>query len=86
MTTTIDAAGRVVLPKALREEARLSPGVPVEIRCRDGIIEIEPAPLPVSLTRRGRLIVATPDARVPVLTTTAVEATRQRLRKDRGTE
>jgi AbrB family looped-hinge helix DNA binding protein len=86
MITTIDAAGRIVVPKAVRQQARLSPGTPVDIRYRDGVIEIEPAPLPVALRRRGRLTVATPARSVPPLTTDAVEGTRQRLRGERGTE
>lgn len=86
MTTTIDAAGRIVVPKAVRQQAKLTPGTPVEIRCRDGIVEIEPAPLAVSLRRRGRLTVAVPEKRIGPLTGTAVEGTRQRLRRERGTE
>jgi AbrB family looped-hinge helix DNA binding protein len=86
MITTIDAAGRIVVPKAVRQQAKLAPGTTVEIRCRDGVVEIEPAPLPVSLRRRRRLTVAVPEKRVGSLTRAAVEEARQRIRRERGTE
>ena len=44
MKTSIDSAGRLVLPKAIRDEANLQPGDPLEVTFRDGRIEIEPAP------------------------------------------
>ena len=33
---------------------------PLEVRWRDGVIEIEPRPIPVTLERLGRLLVARP--------------------------
>jgi AbrB family looped-hinge helix DNA binding protein len=83
MTTTIDAAGRLVIPAEVRREARLEPGMPLEVRWNDGIIEIEPATLPVSFERRGHLVVARPGRPVPPLTTTTVERTRRSLRRSR---
>ncbi|MEW6753350.1 MAG: AbrB/MazE/SpoVT family DNA-binding domain-containing protein [Candidatus Latescibacterota bacterium] len=80
MTTTIDGAGRLVIPKAIREEAHLEPGVPLEIRVWDGCVEIQPAPCRVEIVRRGRLHVAvTADVSAP-LTEEAVRGTRERLR------
>jgi AbrB family looped-hinge helix DNA binding protein len=84
MRTTIDPAGRLVIPKDIRQEAGLRPGVPLEIRWRDGRIEIEPAPLPVRLVRRGRLVVVVPRRRVAPLTAEAVERTRRALRRSRA--
>ena len=43
MITTMDAAGRLVLPKAIRERAQLVAGRPLEVRVVDGRVEIEPA-------------------------------------------
>ena len=84
MTTTIDAAGRLVIPGPVRREAALEPGMPLEVRWRDGIIEIEPQPLPVALERRGRLLVARPKVRVRPLGTAAVERTRREISTGRG--
>lgn len=84
MITTIDTAGRVVIPSEIRREAALEPGTPLDVRWEDGLIEIEPLPLPVTLRRKGRLLVAAPKQRVPPMRTSAVERTRQRLAERRG--
>jgi AbrB family looped-hinge helix DNA binding protein len=41
METTIDRAGRVVIPKPIRDAAGLKPGAALSIEYRDGRIEIE---------------------------------------------
>ena len=82
MRTSIDAAGRLVIPKAICREAGLRPGVPLEIRWEDGRIEIEPAPLPVKLVRRGRLLVAQPQGGPGRLDQVTVEKTRRALRRE----
>ncbi len=84
MRTTIDAAGRLVIPKVLREEAGLEPGVPLEVRIADGRIEIEPAPEPVKLVRKGRLVVAVRRRPGPPLTNAIVNSTRKRLQGERA--
>jgi AbrB family looped-hinge helix DNA binding protein len=84
MKTTIDAAGRLVIPKEIRREAGLRPGMPLEVRFRDGRIEIEPEPLPVKLVRKGRLLVAVPCREVEPLTAEMVERTREALREERS--
>ena len=84
MTTTMDQAGRLVIPSEIRREAALQPGTPLEVRWRDGVIEIEPQPLAVTLERKGRLLVAKPSARVPVLRATTIERTRRALADGRG--
>jgi len=80
MTITMDSSGRLVIPREVRREAGLVPGVPLRIRSREGIIEIEPEPLPVTLVRRGRLLVASPTKKTPGLRATDVEGTRDRIR------
>lgn len=85
MKTTIDRAGRLVVPKRIREEAGLSPGSELTIRVADGRIEIEPSPLEVRLVKRGRMTVAVPRKRVPPLTDEIVGRTLGRLRR-RGIE
>lgn len=82
MKTTIDAAGRLVIPKEIRRLAGLQAGMPVEVRFHDGRIEIEPAALPVRLVRKGRLVVALPEAEVEKLTAETVEETRRALERE----
>jgi len=79
MVTTIDHAGRLVIPSEIRRQAALEPGTPLEVRWNDGVIEIEPRPLRVKLARKGRLLVAKPAESVPVLRTATVERTRAEL-------
>lgn len=84
MTTTIDAAGRLVIPREVRREASLEPGVPLDVRYRDGVIEIEPRPLAVKLVRKGRFVVARPIRKVPPLRASVVERTRREILARRG--
>ena len=84
MKTTIDAAGRVVVPKALRQAIGLRPGSEVEMRISDGHIEMEPAPLDVRTERRGDLLVAVPSAPVPSMAASAVDETVTSLRTSRS--
>jgi AbrB family looped-hinge helix DNA binding protein len=84
MKTTMDAAGRLVIPSGIRREAALEPGMPLEVRWRDGVIEIEPEPLPVTIERKGRLLVARPTRPVSRLRASTVERTRRQLASRRG--
>ena len=84
MTTAIDPAGRLVIPKAVREAAGIQPGTPLEVRYRDGRIEIAPAPLDVSIEIVGGVAVASPREPVPVLSAEIVAATRDHVRDERG--
>ena len=83
MVTTMDSAGRLVIPREIRREAGIEPNTPLDVRWRDGVIEIEPQPLPVTLEKRGRLLVAVPKTRVPPLTNAIVERTRRKVRRER---
>ena len=80
MNSTIDKAGRIVVPKAIRTAARLVPGTAINFRLVSGRVEIEPAPLAVSLERRGHLVVAVPNRKLPVLAEPEVEDTIAALR------
>lgn len=84
MSIAIDSAGRLVIPKAVRDAAGIRPGTPLEVRFRDGRIEIEPAPLEVSVEIRAGVAVASSKEPVPVMSAEIVGATRDRLRDERG--
>ena len=86
MKTAIDSAGRLVIPREIRREAGLKPGIPLRIRFKEGRIEIEPEPVPVQLQRRGRLLVAVPSKDIEVLQAEKVNLTREQLRKERSSE
>ncbi|MBI2373489.1 MAG: AbrB/MazE/SpoVT family DNA-binding domain-containing protein [Deltaproteobacteria bacterium] len=81
MTSTIDAAGRLVVPKALRDALRLEAGQVLEIRIVDGRLEVEPAPTPMKLTKRGSSIVAVPAKKLPKLTAELVRDTLEATRR-----
>ena len=80
MNSTIDKAGRIVVPKAIRAAARLEPGTEISFRLVSGRVEMEPAPLTVSLERRGHLVVAVPNRNLPALVESEVEDTIAALR------
>ena len=81
MRTTIDVAGRVVVPKALRDELGLTGGQELEIAVRDGRLELEPPPVAMHLERRGQVVVAVPDATIVPLTSATVRETLERTRR-----
>lgn len=84
MKTTIDSAGRLVIPKKIRDRAGLRPGVPLTVRLEAGRIEIEPEAANVRLVRKGPFLVAVAEASTPPLTPDAVEEVRETLRRGRG--
>jgi AbrB family looped-hinge helix DNA binding protein len=76
----MDAAGRLVLPKPIREEAGLRPGDPLEITVCDGRIEVEAAPREVRIKDRSGLRIAEPVGPRETLRRETVRRTRQRGR------
>ncbi|MEO8468425.1 MAG: AbrB/MazE/SpoVT family DNA-binding domain-containing protein [Chloroflexota bacterium] len=81
MRTTIDAAGRIVVPKAIREELALYGGQEIELMAIDGRIEIEVPPSAMHLEEREGHLVAVPDKPLPPLTTELVRATLEKIRR-----
>jgi AbrB family looped-hinge helix DNA binding protein len=81
MRTAIDAAGRIVIPKSLRDSLGLTAGQPLEIVERDGRLEIEPAPTPMRLIGEGDDVTAVADVEMPLLTADIVRETLERMRR-----
>lgn len=81
MKTTIDEAGRIVVPKALRLALGLHPGQSLEIRAGDGRLEIDIAPTPMRLEKRGKGKVAIADTALPSLSSALVRETLERVRR-----
>jgi AbrB family looped-hinge helix DNA binding protein len=82
MRTTIDKAGRVVIPAGIRERARLSPGAELEITEDDTGIRLERVAAGPKLVKVGRRLVArptvSPDARPRLDVATLIEDERNR--------
>jgi AbrB family looped-hinge helix DNA binding protein len=81
MRTTIDGAGRLVIPKAARDELDLSPGTELELRVVDRRIEIEIPPTHMRLVGHNRGVVAVADREMPVLTVEMVRDTLDHVRR-----
>ena len=81
MRTTIDSAGRIVIPKALRVRLGLTGGDPVEILERDGHLEIEVVPSAMRLETSDGGPVAVPEEALPPLTGEIVRSTIERSRR-----
>ena len=62
MRTTIDKAGRVVIPAALRERASFGAGTELDVKLDDLGIRLERVASPPRLIKVGRRLVARPTA------------------------
>jgi len=84
MRIIVDKAGRVVLPKPIREAAGLTGGQEVEVRLAGVIIEIEPVQPSVRMrTRPGRLPVLEVEGEVEPVTDEDVRAALEVQRQER---
>lgn len=81
MKATLDAAGRIVVPNALREALGLKPGQAPDMRAGDGRLEIEIAATPMKLHKRGKGVVAVPETELPLLAAEQVRETLERVRR-----
>ena len=82
MRTTIDKAGRVVIPAAVRERAGFSPGTALEVTVDDLGIRLERVAAGPRLVKVGRRLVARPtvaaDVRPSIDVAALVEEERNR--------
>jgi AbrB family looped-hinge helix DNA binding protein len=58
MKTTIDKAGRVVIPAALRERAGLRPGAELEVTLEDSTVRLDRVASGPRIVKVGRRLVA----------------------------
>jgi AbrB family looped-hinge helix DNA binding protein len=80
MKTTIDGAGRIVVPKSLRDAMGLTAGVELDVMFTDGHLEIDFAPATVEIDQTGlpRLLA---DGDMPPLDEAVVRATLEGSRR-----
>jgi AbrB family looped-hinge helix DNA binding protein len=81
MVTTIDSAGRIVVPKRLREELGFKPGQELELSAVDGRLEIEHPTTPIRLEEHEGQLVAVADREMPTLTAEMVRDTLEQIRR-----
>ncbi len=81
MRTTIDKLGRVVIPKAIRDELRLGAGVEVEVSAANGTVEIAIPATGIRLERRNGVLVAVADRELPPLSADAVRDVLEQTRR-----
>lgn len=81
METTIDAAGRVVIPKAMRARLGLADGGRVEVVEIDGAIRLSPANVPMELVEVDGVPVVRAGDEIPPLTDEAVREALERSRR-----
>ena len=81
MRTTIDEAGRIVVPKPMRDELGLRGGDAVVITVRDRVIEIDVPQTPMHLEERSGVRVGVPEADLPTLTNEEIRGALERTRR-----
>jgi bifunctional DNA-binding transcriptional regulator/antitoxin component of YhaV-PrlF toxin-antitoxin module len=81
MRIAIDAAGRLVVPKALRDELGIRGPTELEGAARDGIIELTVADVAARVEERDGTPVIVADEAMTPLTVEAVRAAIDRVRR-----
>lgn len=81
MKASIDRAGRVVIPKALRDAMGVGEGATVDMQVRDGRLEVEIASADIHLVEREDGPVATSDEPLPPLDSDQVRSILESVRR-----
>jgi AbrB family looped-hinge helix DNA binding protein len=81
--SAIDRSGRLVVPKAIRDELGIAPGTPLRLSVRHGRLEIEPVYAEIRTVERDGLRVAELIEPLPRLPEEEVRRTRRHLRRRR---
>ena len=81
MLATIDAGGRVVVPKDVRERLGLRPGMQVELTQINGALEITSVVTPMSVVEPNGVIVLEAERTMPTLTAEQVRDVQQATRR-----
>ena len=81
MRIAIDAAGRLVVPKPLRDELGIAAPTELEAAARDGVIELSVADIPSRVEERDGTPVIVSDDPVEPLTADEVRAAIDRVRR-----
>ena len=81
MLATIDAGGRVVVPKEIRERLGLRPGSQVELTEVDGVLEVAVSVTPMTVVEQDGLVVLQAQGEVPTLTAEQVRAVQESTRR-----
>jgi AbrB family looped-hinge helix DNA binding protein len=81
MIATIDAGGRIVVPKRLREELGFAAGQRLELSAVDGRLEVEHPTTPMRLEKHKGRLVAVTDRPMPELTSELVRMTLEQTRR-----
>lgn len=77
----MDKSGRLVLPKAIRDEAGIEPGMPLTVCVRDGRVEIEPEYAKVRVVKSHGLSVLQLVEPRPPLTNADVQRVRRQIER-----
>jgi AbrB family looped-hinge helix DNA binding protein len=81
MRASIDSAGRIVVPKALRDALGVRPGQELDVHLIDGRLVIEVAATTMRLKRRRKALTAVPLPKLPPLTADQVRETLDAIRR-----
>ncbi|MGH2717271.1 MAG: AbrB/MazE/SpoVT family DNA-binding domain-containing protein [Actinomycetota bacterium] len=81
MRATIDGAGRIVIPKPLRDELELCSGDELEVELVEGTLAIRPFPAEMRVVADGPDVVIQPTGSPPVLRAAEARALAEQLRR-----